>query len=195
MHRQCRDARARQRGNAGRLGVVDRELTGALRTRRLSRRLHEAELHRMAVRLDAERHRRQRVFVEIVRGFDPMRLKKSGGRDQHALAVTDQLADVARIGQRRRGDDRHIHVIFEQVRHARQKLHLHRDARKALAILQNGMRQLRKAEVGHAVNPQRAARAGVRVARLGFGVLQVGENLLALPVVALARFRQRNLAR
>jgi len=63
-----------------------------------------------------------------------------------------------------------------------------------MPIFDDGGRQLLQANVGHRMYSQRAARQHVGVARLGVGLVDLGQDLLAATVVALAALGERDAA-
>ena len=128
----------------------------------------------------------RRQLGEAVRG----NVARRGAED--AVGLANALGDET--GVRQFGGYHHGNVValVENVGDPVGQGQVEANLRVGLAILRDGLDQVVLADAGHRVDLQRARRPRMGVARLGLGLLDVGEYLLGAHQVALPGFGQRD---
>jgi len=116
-------------------------------------------------------------------------------RASDAEARPEPLRHEPRIRQLAADDDRDVVTFVEQVRHPLREGQVDMHVRIALAVARHGGHRILLTQTRETMHLQLARRAGMRVARLGLGLVDVREDLLAALQVALPRLGQRDPAR
>ncbi|CAL8474349.1 protein of unknown function [Caballeronia sp. S22] len=130
------------------------------------------------------KHVRRAVLLDIGR--------RSARNAVHRAEPRRNESGIRQIG---REHDGHVIAFVEQVRHPLRERQIDLHRWMALLIARDHRHDVVLAEARHRMDLELAGRTRVGVAGFGFGLIDIGKNLLATLQIALARFGERDAPR